>query len=231
MLGIILYAVYSRNYSAHLIEKATEQYSDFWIFTHKQRISHDKISNFINMHGEDIYNIFLETILLAERNNLLNFEALYVDAFFLKANANKHKNMTKNKLETKEILIKENLKKIIKKLQESQEDKVAEEKKKLEKKLEKIIILKEELNKRIKERSGKDYPLEKKGREENTIINITDKDSEINMMKDDSYSNSYIKVCGVDSKADIIVRFFLTGYFYILLDGVPLRNREYNSVF
>lgn len=213
MLGIILYAVYCRIYSAHLIEKATEQYSDFWIFTHMQKISHDKISDFINMHGEDIYNIFLETILLAEKNNLLSFEALYVDGFFLKANANKHKNMTKNKLESKEILIKENLKEVINKLQESQENKVAEEKEKLEKKLEKIIILKEELNKRIKERSEKDYPSEKKERVENTKINITDKDSEINMMKDGSYSNSYAKVCGVDSKADIIVSSNIDGHY------------------
>jgi len=71
MLGVILYAIYSRIYSARKIDEATYTYADFWLFTHKQRISHDKISDFIIVHEKEMKDVFLETILLAEKNELL----------------------------------------------------------------------------------------------------------------------------------------------------------------
>lgn len=58
MLGLLLYAVHSRMYSAHQIEYASYNYSDFWVFTHKNRVSHDKISDFINLHGDEMLDVF-----------------------------------------------------------------------------------------------------------------------------------------------------------------------------
>jgi len=81
MLGVILYAIYSRIYSARKMEIATYTIADFWIFTHKKRISHDTISKFIITHEKDVVAVFLETITLAESNNLLDFKALFEDGF------------------------------------------------------------------------------------------------------------------------------------------------------
>ena len=86
MLKVVLYAIYCRIYSARKIDYATANYADFWFFTHGERISHDKISDFIVMHGDDIHPVFLETIGLANRNDLLDFSALYEDGFKIKAN-------------------------------------------------------------------------------------------------------------------------------------------------
>jgi hypothetical protein len=123
MLGVLLYAIYSRIYSAHQIEKATYTYSDFWFFTHKERISQDKISKFLNLHEKEIKNIFLETILLADRNKLLDFNVMYQDGFLLKANASKKKNRTINSLNKKKIKISKALEIAIEKLKDKEEDK------------------------------------------------------------------------------------------------------------
>ena len=39
MLGLILYAIYDRTYSAYQIDKASYTYADYWYFTHQKRIS------------------------------------------------------------------------------------------------------------------------------------------------------------------------------------------------
>jgi transposase len=87
MLGVILYGIYTRIYSAHEMEKASHMYAEFWIFTHRKRISHDKFSKFIILHKKEIKNVFLETITIAEKNGLLDFKALFQDGFLMKANA------------------------------------------------------------------------------------------------------------------------------------------------
>ena len=60
---------------------ASYNYSDFWVFTHKKRVSHDKISDFTNLHGAEMKTIFSETIILADRNELLNFDTIFQDGF------------------------------------------------------------------------------------------------------------------------------------------------------
>lgn len=212
MLGIILYALHSRIYSAHKIEYATENYSDFWVFTHKQKISHDKISNFLILHKEEIFIIFLETILLAHRNKLLSFECLYIDGFLIKANASKNKSYNKKKLMENESKIAKALGELLLKLENDEDEEIIKQKKEVQNKLEKISGLKEELNRRIKKRGEKDSSGVYKRREEKTTINLTDKDSELSKMKNDYYSNSYTKVCALDPKRDIIISSNIEGH-------------------
>lgn len=230
MLCIILYGIYVRIYSAHKMEYATENYSDFWIFTHKNKISHDKISNFINLHAEEIYTIFLETIILAEKNNLLNFKALYQDGFFLKANASKSKNYNRKRLATRKEKLQENLKNLLSNLKDEKNEDINNQKKKLTLELDKIDELTVELNERIKIRSEKDSPSEKKKREEKSTINYTDKDSELNKMKDDSYANAYLKVTAIDSKADIIISSTVDGFCNEPQKTIPLVDESNKSV-
>jgi transposase len=213
MLCIIIYGIHQRIYSARKIDYATENYSDFWFFTHKNRISHDKISDFIILHNEEINSIFLETILLAEKNKLLSFESLYQDGFLLKANASRYKNYTKKRLAKKEEKIKEALNGILKNIEKDGVDFLNTEELKLRSELIKIEELKKELNERVKMRSEKDFPSIKKQREENMTINYTDKDCELNRMKDDSFANSYLKVTAIDPKADIIVASSVDGHY------------------
>jgi len=211
MLGLLLYAVYSRMYSAHQIEYASDNYSDFWVFTYKNRVSHDKISDFINLHDDEIREVFFETIILADRNNLLDFDTQFQDGFFIKANASKHRNRKRRSLSKKEQRARDALKQIFEKLKDVEEDKETRKKREaLEKKLQKISELQDELNEKIKERRTHN----KKGEidEDKISVNETDSDSSLMKMKDKSYANAYLKVTAVDSKADIVVGSVLEGY-------------------
>jgi transposase len=212
MLGVLLYAIYSRFYSAHKIEKATYSYSDFWIFTHKNRISHDKISDFINVHEEEIIDVFLSTILLAEKNKLLDFGTLYQDGFLIKANASKQKSYTRKSLNHREKKLHAALEEVMEKLKNAEEDDdVNQRKKDVEKKLSTIKRLQEELNEEIQKRlNGK---RDDKVDEEKVSINTTDRDSSLMRMKDSSYANAYLKITAVDSKADIVISSVVEGYF------------------
>ena len=223
MLGLLLYAIYCRIYSAHQIDYATYNYSDFWVFTHKNRISHDKISDFINLHEDDLITVFLETIILANTNRLLNFEAIFQDGFFIKANASKKKNRKMKSLDKREERILEELRKIMAVLKEKEEDKeTRKSREELVSKLDKISELRKELNEKIKKRSN--TKRKDKIKEEEISINETDKDSSLMKMKDKSYSNAYLKVAATDSKADIIVGSRLEGYCDESHNAVKLFN-------
>ena len=211
MLGVLLYAIYSRIYSAHQIDIATYTYSDFWIFTHKNRISHDTISKFINLHEKEIITVFLATIILAEKNDLLDFETLYQDGFFIKANASKSKSYTKNSLKKKEKKVEEALEEIIQKLKETNDDTDSSEKRKLEKKLEDLHKFQDELNEKIQNRLLGKKP--DKVDKDKITINTTDSDCSLMKMKDKSYANAYLKITAVDSKRDIVVGSILEGYY------------------
>lgn len=215
MLGVILYAIYSRIHSAHQIDKATYTYSDFWIYTHKKRISHDKISDFINIHSEEIQKLFLETIVLAKKNNLLNFEALYQDGFHIKANASIKRSRKSAKLAKYREKVEENLKEVLEKIKASDkaEEDVLKKQKKIEAELKKIEKLKEKLNEKIRLRSSNKLPSDQKRLKENMQINSTDDDSEITKMKDGSYVNGYSKINATDGKADIVVASDMDGHY------------------
>jgi transposase len=212
MLGVLLYAIYSRIYSAHKIEKATYTYSDFWIFTHKNRISHDKISDFINIHEEEIIDVFLSTILLAEKNKLLDFGTLYQDGFLIKANASKQKSYNRKSLNHREKKLHAALEKVMEKLKNAEEDNdINQPKKDIEKKLSAIKRLQKELNEEIEKRlNGKRF---EKVDEEKVSINTTDRDSSLMKMKDGSYANGYLKITAIDSKADIVIGSVVEGYY------------------
>jgi hypothetical protein len=214
MLGVILYALYSRIFSARRIDYATYTYADFWIFTHKERISHDKISDFIIQHEEDMQEVFIETIKLAQKNNLLSFESLYQDGFLLKANASKRKNRNMKSLKKNEEKLSARLKELFEKLKDKQVDNEIEENvKKAQIELLKIKSLKNELNKKIKERSEDKANYKSKEIEEKLMINEIDPDSDLMKMKKGGYDNAYLKVCALDSKADIIMSSEVTGYY------------------
>ena len=213
MLKIILYAIFSRMYSAHRIDYATEHYADFWLFTYGKRISHDKISDFINTHEEDIHAIFLETIYLAHQNNLLDFSALYQDGFFLKANASKKKNYTKKKLKAKKERLSKRLTEVLSHLKEQDtSEELQSEKKTIENKLAQIGVLHEELQVKINARTIDKDASKVAKKEENTVINSTDPDSDLMRQKDDSFAASYLKVTATDPKTDIIVASDIDGY-------------------
>ena len=206
MLGVILYAIYSRIYSARKIDEATYTYADFWLFTHKQRISHDKISDFIIVHEKEMKDVFLETILLAEKNELLNFSALYMDGFQIKANANKHKNKNKSELNRKQEKLEKALIEVIAKMGESDKTEDTEkEKERLENEICKIKNLQLELNEKIKKRTENKEEQEAKDLSKKLTINKTDRESELSKMKDGSYASAYTKINALDSKADIVI--------------------------
>jgi len=213
MLKVLLYAILSRMYSAHRIDYATEHYADFWLFTYGKRISHDKISDFINEHEEDIHAVFLETVYLAHKNKLLDFTALYQDGFFLKANASKKKNYTKKKLKTKKERLSKRLTEVLSQLKEQDtSEELQSEKKAIENKLAQIGILHEELQAKINTRTKDKDASKAAKKEENTVINSTDPDSDLMRQKDDSFAASYLKVTATDPKADIIIASDIDGY-------------------
>ena len=144
---------------------------------------------------------------------MLSFESLYQDGFLLKANARKYKNYTKKRLAKKEEKIKESLNVVLKNIENEGTDFLNTEELKLKGELIKIEELKKELNERIKVRSEKDFQSIKKLREENMTINYTDKDAELNRMKDNSFANAYLKVTAIDPKTDIIVASSVDGYY------------------
>ena len=213
MLKVILYAIFSRIYSARRIDYATEHYADFWLFTYGKRISHDKISDFINEHEDDIHTIFLETIYLAHNNKLLDFSALYQDGFFLKANASKKKNYTKKKLKAKKKKLSKRLTEVLSQLKEQDtSEELLSEKKTIENKLAQIGVLHEELQAKIKARTIDKDASKVAKKEENTVINSTDPDSDLMRQKDNSYAASYLKTTATDPKADIVIASEVDGY-------------------
>ena len=226
MLKIILYAIYCRIYSARKIDYATEHYADFWFFTHQQRISHDKISDFIVMHGDDLHTVFLETVSLAHTNDLLSFDALYQDGFKVKANASKQKNYTHKGLSKKEQKLSENLTEVIEQLKDRNDDEsLIKEKKKLQGKLLQIRDLRDELEKRIATRSERKSEAKKQEVAKKTVINTTDPDSEFMKQKDDGNANSYLKITGIDNKADIIISSTVAGHDHESIHSLPLFNQ------
>lgn len=213
MLKVILYAVYLRIYSARKIDYATEHFADFWFFTHGERISHDKISDFINVHGDDIQPIFLATIGLASKNDLLNFSALYEDGFKIKADASMKRSRTLNGLSKEEKKLSDNLGVVLAKLQLAEDDETAiEERKNTQCALKKIASLREELQRRISERSEGKPDAVAKDIEKKARINLTDSDAEIMKQKDRSNAVSYLKETAIDSKADIVLGSAISGH-------------------
>jgi len=206
MLGVILYGLYDRKYSSRRIDYATEHYSDFWFFTHGQRISHDKISEFIDLHEADIHRVFLRTIALAQQNNLLNFEGLYQDGFYMRANASKKRSYNLEGLNKREKKLSGALEAVLKQLQSNEEDETLRETRtRVEKDLAKISSLKEQLNTKIQKRTQDMLPSKAASKAEKLTINSTDNDSDLMRQKDESVVNSYLKVCALDAKADIVV--------------------------
>lgn len=212
MLGVILYALYSRIYSAHKIETACEMYADFWFFTHKQRISHDKISAFISKHKNEIKILFAETIRLANKNDMLDFKHIFVDGFPIKANASRRKYSSANQLIKRSETIQKYLGELLGKMKGEGKTYKSEEIKRAEKQLEKIEALQEELNERVRHRSQKDSPSEIEKRKEKIKINETDPDAELTNMKNGSYGSGYTKVVALDGKSDIIVASDVDGH-------------------
>jgi hypothetical protein len=150
--------------------------------------------------------------MLAEKNNLLNFETLYQDGFFIKANASHRRNHTRKSLKTREERMQAALREIIKRLKNSDEDEDSiKKKRKLEEKIAEIHNLREELNEKIQQRLDGKRP--DKVDAEKISINPTDGDSSIMKMKDKSYANAYMKITAVDAKADIIVGSVVEGYY------------------
>ena len=226
MLKVILYAIYCRIYSARKIDYATEHYADFWFFTYQKRISHDKISDFITMHGDDLHTVFLETISLAHTNDLLSFDALYQDGFKIKANACKQKNCTLSALDKKEEKLSVNLTSIIEQLQDSKDDgSLLKEKEIVKGKLSQIGTLRDELIQRISQRGERKAASQRRELEEKLTINPTDPDAELMKQKDNSHTNSYLKITGVDNKADIVIASTVTGHDHEACNSLPLFNQ------
>lgn len=213
MLCVILYAIYCRKYSARKIEYATENYSDFWFFTQGKRISHDKITEFLNLHMDDVRPIFCDTVILAHQNKLLNFEGLHIDGFFLKASAAKRRSYNLMGLEKKEKRLAVAVDEALEQLQsETPDPELDATKAKLEKNLFKIDSLKKKLNQKIALRAKGKEPSRVKELTEKLTINATDEDSDLMKQKDDAIANAYLQVCATDSKADIIVASAVSGH-------------------
>lgn len=226
MLGVILYAIYRRTYSARQIDYATQHQADFWYFTFGERISHDKISDFINLHEQEVHKVFLETILLAHNNKLLDFNGLYQDGFLLKANASKKRNRRMQDLPRQERRLSDRLTAIIDELKDKQVAPCLEqEKARVENKLATIGKLREELNRKIADRSKDKAPWKAKDIAENTIINETDPDADQMKQKNDSFDVSYLKVCATDAKAGIIIASEVDGYNDEPHKALPLFNQ------
>jgi transposase len=231
MLKVILYAIYCRIYSARKIDYATEHYADFWFFTHQKRISHDKISDFITMHGDDLHTVFIETISLAHANALLSFDALYQDGFKIKANASKQKNCTLSALDKKEEKLSANLTKVIEQLQDANDEcALSKEKKKIQGKLSQIGTLRDELIQRISQRSERKAASQRKKLEKKLTINPTDPDAELMKQKDNSHTNSYLKITGTDNKANIVIASTVTGHDHEACNSLPLFNQANSNL-
>lgn len=216
MLGVILYALFTRIYSAHKISEAVATRTDFWYFTHNIRISHDKISDFINVHANDMLPLFARTISLARANDLLSFEALYEDGFFLKANASKEHNLNVEGLSKSQRRSLVMLSGALMRMSDPDSETTPEETVKIKQKaryqLERLERIKKQLKDRVELYSEKDYPCEAKEREQKATINYTDPDAELCKTKDGSFANVYTKVTGIDPKADIIVSSLVSGH-------------------
>lgn len=226
MLGVILYGIYTRIYSAHEMEKASHMYAEFWIFTHRKRISHDKFSKFIILHKKEIKNVFLETITIAEKNGLLDFKALFQDGFFMKANASIQQCRTIPAMKRRKKKYRKILQEILDSMSrasvEEQTNELTRQKTKVENELEKIERLQEELNGKIRLLAPKDSPGELKERTEKTTINATDPEAELGKSKKGSYEVQYSKVTAVDGKAGIVVASSVTGHLDESHTIVPL---------
>jgi transposase len=213
MLSVILYAVYRRTYSARQIDEATQCQADFWFLTNGKRISHDKISDFISLHEDEVHRVFLETIYLAHENELLDFKGLYQDGYLLKANASKKRSATMQDLTHRERRLSDRLDAIIDELKDKQiAPCLEEEKKRVSSKLLKLADLKAALQAKIAQRSEGKALWKANDIASGTTINETDPDSDKMKQKDGSYANSYLKVSAIDGKADIIVASAVDGY-------------------
>lgn len=213
MLKVVLYAIFCRIYSARRIDYATEHFADFWFFTHATRISHDKISDFIRKHGDDIHVVFLETISLASTNNLLDFSALYEDGFKTKANASKARTYTLKGLDRKEEKISEALNTALAKLQDDKKDEpVRQERLRLQNSLSKIADLREQLQQRIAQRTEGIPHKKATATKENSRISSTDPDAEMMKQKQGGHAVSYLREVAVDPKTDIVVGSVVSGY-------------------
>jgi transposase len=231
LLKVILYAIFCRIYSARKIDYATANYADFWFFTHQERISHDKISDFLMVHAEDIHPIFLETISLASRNDLLDFSALYEDGFKIKANASLKRTYNLQSLDKKEQKLSDNLSAALEKLQQPQEDESAREQRdKAQSALAKIASLRDELQNRIQQRSIGKPPSKATVISKSARINMTDTDAEVMTQKDSSHAVSYLKETAVDPKADIVLGSVVSGHDDEIQLSLPLTQQANQNV-
>ncbi len=223
MLSVLLYAIYSRIYSARRIDEATQYQADFWFLTGGQRISHDKISDFVNEHEEELHTVFLQSIYLAHKNELLDFNGLYQDGYLLKANAGKRRSKTMEDLTHRERRVSDRLDVILQEMQDKPVAPCAEqERKRLEKQRSQILQLQEQLNEKLSKRTEGKEPCRAREIEKKTTINSTDPDCDLMRQKNDSVDASYLKVHATDSKADIIIASSVSGTYDEAVESLPL---------
>lgn len=134
-------------------------------------------------------------------------------------------------LEKKDEVLSENLSKVIEKLKDNQEDDILlKEKKAIQGKLHQIGNLRDELLKKIAQRSANKSTAKKKGIIEKTRINATDSDAELMKQKDKSHANSYLKITGTDNKSDIVIASTISGHDHEAPLSLPLFDQANSNV-
>lgn len=215
-LKIILYGVCERVSSTRKLEKLTHENIIFRYLSENLNPDFHTIAMFRRENHDLIKQCFLQTIEVAKKMNMINFNKLYLDGTKIQANASKTKSFSKEEIDFLSDFVDDHLEKMNeidekedKKYGDSNgEPKIPEHLTKRSKLREKVKEILNDINKsKAKIDAAKKELTEKKLKD----VNFTDPDSRLMKMKQSAgYKQAYNCQLLVEDKSEIIVGNYLS---------------------
>ncbi len=216
LLKIIINGVCERVTSTRRLEKLTYENIIFRYLAENLNPDFHTIALFRKEHRQLIKQVFLQTIKIAKKLNMINFNKLYLDGIKVKANASKSKSFTKEEIDFLSDFVDEHLKEMDKK--DKEEDKKYGDSNG-EPKIPDHLTSRKKLREKIKEilkdtdKAKKQMEKAKAKIEEEKVdkVNLTDMDSKLMKMKKGMhYEQAYNCQLLVEDKSEIIVGNYLS---------------------
>ena len=113
MLGLLLLAYSVGVYSSRKIEQATYESVPFRLVSTDQHPDHDTIASFRKRHMKAFRKLFLEVLQLCQEAGLVKMGHIALDGTKIHANASKHKAMSYQRMEKKEVELEQEIQKLM----------------------------------------------------------------------------------------------------------------------
>jgi len=211
MLKVILYGYTAGIFSARKLARACEENLAFQYLSGLEKPAFKTFIDFRSRHREDLREVFIQTVKLAQKLGLTNLGQVALDGTKITANTSKHKAMSYGRMKEEEKRLQEEIESLLKRSEEidKQEDRelgededgysLKDELARRESRLKKI----REAKAALEEREGREHP--GKPIEDKKQISFADKEARCFTKKSDGTRYVYNGQTAVDMTSQIVV--------------------------